>query len=199
MNEIKEKFNNVIDSGGINEIYIGSEEEAPEEAKIIIDSNHMSTPVNFIAESLDGNETDKAPSVQAVNNGLENIRGKILWTNSDPTSAINVDTQINLSSSDYDFLKIIFKRSTNQNVIYTYETLRGSVIELFCNSTSGDNAPWVRSRILQYVNDSTYTMKTSESYLQFCNSSSRSNEKTGCIPLYIVGYKTGLFSKEVNE
>lgn len=42
MNEIKEKFNNVIDSGGINEIYIGLEEEAPEEAKIIIEPNENS-------------------------------------------------------------------------------------------------------------------------------------------------------------
>lgn len=175
----------LYEEGAISkDIYIGPEEDAPSEAKIIIDSNQMKTPTNI---------------EQTIDNKLSPIRGTILWTNSDPTSAINVDTQINLSSSDYDFLKIIFKRTTNQNVIYTYETLRGSVIELFCNSTSGDNAPWVRSRILQYVNDSTYTMKTSESYLQFCNSSSRSNEKTGCIPLYIVGYKTGLFSKEVNE
>lgn len=175
----------LYEEGAISkDIYIGPEEDAPSEAKIIIDSNQMKTPTNI---------------EQTIDNKLSPIRGTILWTNSDPTSAINVDTQINLSSSDYDFLKIIFKRSTNQNVIYTYETLRGSVIELFCNSTSGDSAPWVRSRILQYVNDNTYTMKTSESYLQFCNSSSRSNEKTGCIPLYIVGYKTGLFSKEVNE
>lgn len=175
----------LYEEGAISkDIYIGPEEDAPSEAKIIIDSNQMKTPTNI---------------EQTIDNKLSPIRGTILWTNSDPTSAINVDTQINLSSSDYDFLKIIFKRTTNQNVIYTYETLRGSVIELFCNSTSGDSAPWVRSRILQYVNDSTYTMKTSESYLQFCNSSSRSNEKTGCIPLYIVGYKTGLFSKEVNE
>lgn len=47
MNEIKEKFNNAIDSGGINEIYIGPEGEAPEEAKIIIDSNQMATPINI--------------------------------------------------------------------------------------------------------------------------------------------------------
>lgn len=174
----------LYEEGAISkDIYIGPEEDAPSEAKIIIDSNQMKTPTNI---------------EQTIDNKLSPIRGTILWTNSDPTSAINVDTQINLSSSDYDFLKIIFKRTTNQNVIYTYETLRGSVIELFCNSTSGDNAPWVRSRILQYVNDSTYTMKTSESYLQFCNSSSRSNEKGACIPLYIVGYKTGLFSEEVN-
>lgn len=174
----------LYEEGAISkDIYIGPEEDAPSEAKIIIDSNQMKTPTNI---------------EQTIDNKLSPIRGTILWTNSDPTSAINADTQINLSSSDYDFLKIIFKRTTNQNVIYTYETLRGSVIELFCNSTSGDSAPWVRSRILQYVNDSTYTMKTSESYLQFCNSSSRSNEKTGCIPLYIVGYKTGLFSEEVN-
>ena len=39
MNEIKEKFNNVIDSRGINEIYIGPEEEAPEEAKINVAPN----------------------------------------------------------------------------------------------------------------------------------------------------------------
>lgn len=90
MNEIKEKFNNVIDSGGINEIYIGPEEEAPEEAKIIIDSNQMATPVNFIAESLDGNETDKAPSVQAVNNALldiystEEVKTNKVWIDGKP-------------------------------------------------------------------------------------------------------------------
>lgn len=197
MNEIKEKFNNVIDSGGINEIYIGSEETAPEEAKIIIDSNQMATPTNLIAENLDGNETDKAPCVQAVNNEFARIKGQILWTNSNPTSGISANTTISLSSSDYDVLEIIWKRTSTQNVIYSYRTLKGSNVEMFCNSTQGDNAPWVRSRVLSYVDDTTFTADVG--YLQFCNSTSRSNEKTGCIPLYIVGYKTGLFSKEVNE
>lgn len=122
---------------------------------------------------------------------VNGFHGEVLWTNSDPTSGISSGTTISLSSADYDILKVVWKRSTKQNFIYTYETLKGSDIEFYCNSTQGDNVPWVRSRALKYVDDTTYTVDTC--YLQFCNSTSRSTETTGCVPIYIVGYKTGLF------
>jgi len=55
-----------------NEIYIGDEQDAPASTKLLIDEN----TVDFYSEvvnSLSGDETNKAPSVSAVNNALNNI------------------------------------------------------------------------------------------------------------------------------
>ena len=64
----------LYEEGAISkDIYIGPEEDAPSEAKIIIDSNQMKTKASEVVNSLEGNETNLAPSVQAVNNALLDI------------------------------------------------------------------------------------------------------------------------------
>lgn len=196
MNEIKEKFNNVIDSGGINEIYIGPEEEAPEEAKIIIDSNQMKTPTNLIAENLDGNETDKAPCVQAVNNGLENIRGKILWTNPNSAENISADYEMNLSSDNYDLIEVIYQYSTSGVQQTSSKAVKGTPISLQAYSIGSNMTILVRR--MDYVNDTKYKLSACSLH-QVTGNNVNTENTSGIIPLYVIGYKTGLFNEGVNE
>ena len=59
-------------SGG-NEIYIGDEEDAPESTKLLIDEEDIDWNGSEVVNTLEGNETNKAPSVNAVNNKLEEM------------------------------------------------------------------------------------------------------------------------------
>lgn len=62
--------NSLLGSGNIeiegNEIFIGNEEDAPQEAKIVIDPDEDIPIVSEVVNSLEGNEINKAPSVRAV-------------------------------------------------------------------------------------------------------------------------------------
>ena len=106
--------------------------------------------------------------------------GKILWTNDTPNAEISTKT-INLSSSDYDLLEIIFKQTTTLNIINSTKTIKGADGRIgVWYATNGLTA----YRNLSRVSDTQYTLEavvggiTTNNYI---------------IPLYIIGYNTGLF------
>ena len=55
------------------DIVIGSEEDATEDTKILIETDSFNCLGTEVVNSLEGNENDKAPSVEAVNNAINNI------------------------------------------------------------------------------------------------------------------------------
>ena len=187
----------LYEEGAISkDIYIGPEEEAPSEAKIIIDSNKMQTKASEVVNSLEGNETDKAPSVQTINNEFSLIKGQILWTNPDPTQNISADYEINLSSADYDLIEVIYQYSTSGTQQNSSRAVKGKPINLQAYSIGSNMTILVRR--MDYINDTKYKL-TACSLHQVIGNTVTTNNTSGAIPLYIVGYKTGLFSKEVNE
>ena len=116
-------------------------------------------------------------------NYVNNLTGKILWTNPDPTQAITTDTEISLSSSDYDILEIFFQQRTH-TTLYTYSAkmLKSSTgTRLYLPTTDGN-----MYRNFTKNTDTSYTISTMVGHSQ--------NDNTLVIPLYIIGYKTGLFS-----
>lgn len=182
--------NKRIQTGGKpnQDIYIGPEEEAPSEAKIIIDSNKMQTKASEVVNSLEGNETDKAPSVQTINNEFSLIKGQILWTNPNPTNEMSAGAKISLSSADYDMLEVIF-------VDNVASAEKGT---LSVRMIKGYN--WRLSNIVNNV--MTYRLITRNSDTEFTVGNGFAGteiQERRCVPLYVMGYKTGLFSKEVNE
>lgn len=54
-------------------IIIGSEEDVTDDTEIFIDDDQVNTMGTEVVDSLDGNETIMAPSVRAVNKGLEDL------------------------------------------------------------------------------------------------------------------------------
>lgn len=55
---------------GGNEVFIGDIEDAPEDAKIVIDDDGVDLISSEVVNSLSGDETAKAPSVKAVKDAL---------------------------------------------------------------------------------------------------------------------------------
>lgn len=93
-----------------NDIFIGKVEDAPSDSKIVIDETNSKTYVDdTLTDSLANNETDKAPTVHAVNEGIKNSIVNTLSgneTDKAPTVNIiknyadNIDNKFNYSTDE---------------------------------------------------------------------------------------------------
>ena len=114
--------------------------------------------------------------------------GKVIWTNTSPTSSFAAQT-INLdeSLSNYDMYEIIFKLATNMNRVL-----------------STGQIPVGKGTILNYITKNP-KYRFTEEYVsgdsiafEDCNSlnaiGSSTIENTSIVPLYVIAYKTGLIS-----
>lgn len=139
------------------------------------------TDMNEIKEVVNNNAAETSSNTT----NISNITGQILWTNPNPSSAISSDTTITLSSDDYDILKVFYKQSLNNNAMYTQEWVKTFNTRIGIESTDG-----VAYRTLTRVSDTNITISktfTTSAYPE-------STTANWCIPIYIIGYKTGLFS-----
>lgn len=118
------------------------------------------------------------------NAAINNIKGKILWTNSNPTNDF-ASQNILLSSSDYDVLEVFYRSDISGGVGFSAKCLKGYGTQCVFNSNISTNM-WVR-RI-------TRNSDTSFSATNCVKVNDNSTSNSQCVPLYIVGYKTGLFS-----
>lgn len=116
----------------------------------------------------------KLKEIDVNTQSISNITGKILWTNPNPTSEITTDTQMTLSSNDYDVLKIYSRLSLTNFYMLTNEVLKGYGTRIYYGTNY---------RPINRNNDTSYTI-------------SPANDGQGnvVIPLYVVGYKIGLFN-----
>lgn len=133
--------------------------------------------------------TDMNEIKTAVNDNdtrIENITGTILWTNSNPNSSFPTQN-ITLSSSDYDCYEIIYMFSTtNTNCSSTGKIPKGKgTMLVFIINITGVHGNTTRS-----VNYSSDTQLEFESTITEAGGISDNR----CIPLYIIGYKTGVFN-----
>lgn len=116
--------------------------------------------------------------------------GKILWTNPNPTSNFS-GTIITLNSSDYDMYEIIYssEAGTLNNTLKSTKSIKGYGTIMEITNPSGSVTP-IRARNVTYDTDT--RLMISDGYTNNVYPLSTDNSK--CIPLYIIGYKTGLFS-----
>lgn len=143
----------------------------------IIKASTTTTIQAEVIDSLDGDSTTNAPSIRAVNE----IKGKILWTNPNPNNSISNTLDITLSSDDYDFLEIITKQTTTDSREYITKIRKGFASRLYVLTLDGLTVV----RNIRYNNDTSYTIGSI--------AGGTASDETWCIPLYIIGYKTGLF------
>lgn len=130
-----------------------------------------------------------------VTNGFQK-NGTILWTNSSPSSSFS-SQNITLSSSDYDILEFVFRYSaSNDTKMFFLKTINGHGTEVSCiiNYNVGVNQatsiPW---RQATYIDDTHYNI--SDCYERNTNETTTpSISNNRLIPIYVIGYKTGLFS-----
>ena len=112
--------------------------------------------------------------------------GTILWTNSSPTSNYGANDVTITNLSDYDIIKIIFKRSTSSSIqfevnLYLYEAITNSVATFLDGTT----------QYLRGISANKTTNKVSFERSQIPNVGFHDDTN---IPIYIIGYKTGLFN-----
>ncbi len=137
------------------------------------------TDMNEIKSVVNNNATE-------LTNVYPNLGGQILWTNPNPDTAISSATNISLSSSDYDMLEVFYLqiRSGSGGTLYSSRFLKGYSTRMRVHTSDGTNV----YRTLTYVSPTSYTITTAYSETTI------SNLQQLALPLYIVGYKTGLFS-----
>lgn len=154
--------------------------EVEEQAYVEIDGvKHYVTPTQY----ADGTSLSAYHLNKCEYETLKRANGTILWENPNPTAEMSANTEITLSSNDYDMLLVVF--SPNINVTKAYDSVtvpKGANIRL-CSTDS--SASGLSARNLTYVSDTTFT--AGSGYLSGAVQERRN------VPLYIIGYKTGLF------
>lgn len=134
-------------------------------------------------------DTDMNEIKAVVNNNAQevtNITGQILWTNSNPTSTFTSQS-IDLQNSDFDTIQIVFYQAYNILRFQTTGTIPigDSLITTMFNAKSYIRNFSVSNNILTFDDCKTYN-----SY----NSTDSIVNNNAIIPLYVIGYKTGLFN-----
>lgn len=142
-----------------------------------------------IADVNKCNDTDLNEIKSVVNNNateLTNITGQILWANPNPLNDFPAQN-ISLNSNDYDCYEVIYYGSkTGANVFNTGKIPKGKNSFLQqCYQTGA--IPMIRAREIDYVSDTVFYVQ------QGLVNGSNNNDHIN-IPVYIIGYKTGLFS-----
>lgn len=139
--------------------------------------------MNEIKSVVNSNDTQTTTNIA-------NITGIVLWSNNSPGTSMSGGTSINLSSSDYDILEVFVIYSTsNQTIANSFRFPKGKGGMLMAYTPEG--TPTIILRNLKYVSDTSFTLTVGK--LNQLTNNNITDNTTGCIPIYIVGYKTGLF------
>lgn len=145
---------------------------------IVIEESGDNINMNLSSSYLSTLET----RLLGIETNISNIKGTILWTNSSPTSDFSSQT-ITLSSGDYDFLEIIFC-SNVQSPNKTFE-IRKTI----------KNYDVTLSTVVQNVNTYRIVRFTDATHLAVESGYAGTDvQDRRCAPLYVIGYKTGLFN-----
>lgn len=117
---------------------------------------------------------------------INGLKGTLLWTNLSPSTLLPSDTNITLSESDsnYDILGVFFKTANDGTDVEYSQTLVGNNFNI---GAIGYEGAGLRRRIVRN-SDTSYTIKA-------YNGETLSDSGTGkyIIPIYIIGFKTGVF------
>lgn len=152
--------------------------------KVAINENTSVADINKVNAS-DMNEIKTA--VNDNDSNITGLQGTILWTNSSPTS--NMTTRnITLSSDDYDVLEIIYKAAYNQKTIKNIKMLKDYNTIMTAYSINFTTTSYYM-RAISYVDATTLTIGSG----YYLNPTSKTQNDGVCIPLYVIGYKTGVF------
>lgn len=128
---------------------------------------------------------DEKVSTSVANSTYEK-KGVLLWTNSSPTSSFSAQTiTLNDTLSNYDCYEILFRQSTTVPRIFnTGKIPVGSGTILGFNTGS----LWYLRATGDTVSGNTIAFEAG-----YGSSGSATVDNTRTIPMYVIGYKTGLF------
>lgn len=120
--------------------------------------------------------------------------GKLLWTNPNPNNGFNPQ-HITLNSDDYDILEIYYYDWCGDNNSYkdmlVQKAIKGYNFLLHSQITF-NNSAYAGNRRVIYVNDTTLYFQNTHGIIDNSSFSTGLFAKWN-VPLYVIGYKTGLF------
>ena len=166
----------------VQTITYGDKSYLNQNADIPATNKVQDTDMNEIKSVVNNNATETNTNTT----NISNITGQILWTNPNPSSAISSATTITLSSSDYDVIEVFYLQATSSSggTLYTNRFLKGYSTRMRIHTIDGVNV----YRTLTYSSDTSYIIQTTTA------DGTVTSPQILAIPLYIVGYKTGLFN-----
>lgn len=154
---------------------------------VVIEENGDNINMNLSSSYLSTLET----RLLGIETNISNIKGAILWTNSDPSGDFASQT-ITLSSSDYDVLGIYYyDYKVSKNMYYT-QCLKGASFTLDSQLFVAGNY-FIVSRVFSRTSDTSFTVDNAVG-ISASAPSTTALHNDQVIPVYIVGYKTGLFN-----
>lgn len=168
-------------------------------------NNAQSTATSALntANTANGKADTNANDISTINSNLTtintkvaNITGSILWTNPTPNADF-AQQQITLSSDDYDELEFYFNISKTGNKIYTCKTLKGYGGDVNTITELNENVSQYtgfRQRHINYVDNTHYQITNCLTRKNTSGQTTPDVENNDFIPLYVIGYKTGIFS-----
>lgn len=115
------------------------------------------------------------------------ISRKILWTNPNPNADFLAQSIV-LSDSDYDMLEFFYRSDMVGKRMASIKCLKGYSLQFDMFSMGFATRRWARR--LEFVSDTQYSVGDASVWEQG-QSTQVLNEQ--CVPLYVIGYKTGLF------
>ena len=119
------------------------------------------------------------------------LKGKLLWTNPSPLSSFEPDS-ITLSSDDYDVLEIYYYDWTTSKRMKSVKALKGENILIDTSFYSGTDY-YVASREMTYNSNTSYSVGNCVSLYGTTKTAIVNPINFVCVPVKILGYKTGLF------
>lgn len=138
--------------------------------------NKLQDNIEDSMKSIQTNSDIDTYSCNYVNNKITNINGQVLWENSSPTISIDNDTNITLNNDDYDIILWLFRYSSSVNQIISSHSIKGYGTKVSNILVGGV----LRERSIEYNNETSYCIKYT-------------GNGGALIPIYAIGYKTGLF------
>jgi hypothetical protein len=182
-----------------------------------LDANgeRVSTGASTVINSMDGVETNLAPSVKAVKTFTNNkittdmtvdtkeqapsvttiknyvannfqTKGEILWTNENPSDAFKAQS-LTLSLNKYSYYGVVYLNKTTENLCYnTGKIPKGRAFRMFDIYVSSGSKIGACSRNVTYTNETTLTFEDAQYYTITANSLQTDN--TRLIPLFVIGY-----------
>lgn len=144
------------------------------------DLNEVKTVVNA--------NDDLRANLTTIVNGL---KGELLWSNPNPSS--NFEAQnVTLSSDDYDVLEIFYYDYRANARMLSTRVKKGQNCNL-CSVFLTEGEVYMSTREMDYVSDTQYSLNNCSSVKNTIIGTLNSSSPAQCIPIYIVGYTTGIF------
>ena len=163
--------------------------------KVAINENAEIADINKVTDN-DMNEiknvvNNNDDEMITINTKVTNITGQILWTNSNPSDPFSNQT-ITLSSGDYDEIGIYYYDYRVSKGMQYIRAKKGESIRLITTFWY-DSKIYIANRKIDFTTSTSVAIDNATG-IETGAITTPVVANAQCIPIYFVGYKTGLFN-----